>query len=429
MIAGKYKVVLALACGLIAVCGCADNKPDLAKNSGAVGAGPRVHYYYDALGRLIQAASSDGNGVQYGYDAVGNITAIRRLAADALSVVDFAPRAGPVGSTVTVYGSGFDATAAENVVTFNGTPAVVNAATETTLIVNVPDGATSGKITISNSRGSATSTTDYVVSGTSSTPTISGFTPIVGTLGTLVTLTGSNFDTHAEDDKVTMAGQFAVVVRDAGSPTATQLKVNVPSATASGKIEITTPFGSAISASEFFAVPVTVNPADVEFTGRLTTNDPALTMTTTTNGKKAALLFDAQAGQRLHLVTTGGTFTSAFPVDVYGTSGTKIETLSLTNNGVADFSAPVSSDGTYVAIVRPSSSDKGTLQIRLVADVTGPIAMDGSTALNLTAGQNARFSFTGEAGTGYGLAITGLSFTPSPKPCWKRSSSPGISTS
>lgn len=75
---------LALLCALAMVSGCADSTdPDL--RAAAVGTGARIHYYYDALGRLIQAASTDGTGVQYSYDPVGNIMSSRRLAATTLN--------------------------------------------------------------------------------------------------------------------------------------------------------------------------------------------------------------------------------------------------------------------------------------------------------------------------------------------------------
>src|SRR5215813_2439022 len=112
-----------LACGMATITGCAEDRR--AKGSSELGGGPTVRYDYDALGRLVQATAPDGNGVHYSYDAVGNITAIRRLAIDTLGVIDFAPHAGAVGSTVTVFGSGFDATAADNVVAFNGATAAV----------------------------------------------------------------------------------------------------------------------------------------------------------------------------------------------------------------------------------------------------------------------------------------------------------------
>jgi YD repeat-containing protein len=98
----------------------------------------QVRYQYDTLGRLIQAVAPDGASVQYSYDAAGNITAVRRVAAGTLSLIDFSPKAGPAGSTVTLVGSGFDAAATGNAVSFNGTAATVTAASAHTLTVIVP---------------------------------------------------------------------------------------------------------------------------------------------------------------------------------------------------------------------------------------------------------------------------------------------------
>lgn len=286
MTADKYRVVLALAGALMIVQGCSGDEQLGAKSASDLGTPGRIRYSYDALGRLVQAAAADGTGVQYSYDPVGNITAIRRLAAGALSVVDFAPRTGPIGGAVTIYGSGFDPDAAANAVTFNGAAAVVGSATETKLTVAVPDGATSGKIAVSNTLGSATSATDFVVSGVSSAPVIVGFTPSVAAVGTQVTVSGANFQSDVRDDNVEIGGETAQVVADASGPTQTQLKFIVPSATASGPIALTTPFGRAVSTTEFVAVPSTVNAGDVEFSGHLSVNGPPVTVTTTGPGKR-----------------------------------------------------------------------------------------------------------------------------------------------
>lgn len=67
-----------------------------------------------------------------------------RRTAPTLSV---SPAGGRPGTTVTLTGTGFDAeTPTNNVVTFNGVPAVVTAATRTQLTVTAPAGATSGDV-------------------------------------------------------------------------------------------------------------------------------------------------------------------------------------------------------------------------------------------------------------------------------------------
>lgn len=92
-------------------------------------------------------------------------TAPRRSPASAVltvvsgvSITGIAPAGGGVGTVVTIGGSGFDAQAGANAVTFSGgAAATVTHAGATQLTVLVPAGAVSGPITVSNSRGSAQS--------------------------------------------------------------------------------------------------------------------------------------------------------------------------------------------------------------------------------------------------------------------------------
>lgn len=409
----RCNVAFAFAAVLIASSACAPRDQDATLTSSTSGATPKVRYAYDPLGRLVQAATSDGTGVQYSYDAVGNITSIRRLASGTLNIIDFVPPGGGIGSTVAVYGGGFSATASEDVVAFNGTAATITSATPTALTVRVPAGATTGKITVTTSQGSATSSADYMVLSSSVAPGIASFAPAFGTQGAVISVTGVNFQTNVVDNNVSVGGHLARVVKDASSPTGTLVKFTVPSSSASGRIEVTTPFGSALSSDEFFAVPAGVAPADLEVGGRVTVGGPPRALTTTTAGKKLLLVFDAVAGQRLHLIATGGTFATGFSADVYGPTGPKLQMLPMTNNSVGDFTAPVVASGLYTIVVNPSATDKGTVQLGIAADVVGALALDGTTNVSLTRGQNGRFSFAAQANTGYGLAVTGLAFTPS----------------
>src|SRR5687768_12330120 len=62
---------------------------------------------------------------------------------NAPTITLFSPLNGTVGTAVTITGTNFDSTAANNTVAFNGTTAAVVSATSTELIANVPVGATS----------------------------------------------------------------------------------------------------------------------------------------------------------------------------------------------------------------------------------------------------------------------------------------------
>jgi hypothetical protein len=70
-----------------------------------------IRYVYDELGRLravIDPSQTDGTAI-YGYDAVGNITSITRQPASQVAIIEFRPKRGPVGTTVTLQGTGFSA--------------------------------------------------------------------------------------------------------------------------------------------------------------------------------------------------------------------------------------------------------------------------------------------------------------------------------
>ncbi len=76
---------------------------------------------------------------------IGNL-----LSAQVPSITSFAPTSGPIGSTVTITGTNFNTTAANNVVYFGPVKATVSAATATTLTVTVPVGTNYQPISVLN---------------------------------------------------------------------------------------------------------------------------------------------------------------------------------------------------------------------------------------------------------------------------------------
>ena len=73
-----------------------------------------------ALVAFAGLASAAGNVVELTYDAAGNITQIRRQPNGSFGITSFDPTSGAIGAAVTIYGSGFSATPANNTVKFNG---------------------------------------------------------------------------------------------------------------------------------------------------------------------------------------------------------------------------------------------------------------------------------------------------------------------
>ena len=81
--------------------------------------------------------------------------------AGAPTITSFSPGSGAVGWTVTLMGTNFTGTTG---VSFNGTPATTFWATsDTQLNVKVPSGATSGPITVTNTTGTASSSSSLAV--------------------------------------------------------------------------------------------------------------------------------------------------------------------------------------------------------------------------------------------------------------------------
>jgi YD repeat-containing protein len=130
--------------------------------------GAATRYVYDEDGRLQAVVAPTGEAAVYEYDPAGNITAVRRLAADALALFSFAPRAGIYGDLVTFVGVGLGAGVVE--VSFNGAAARVVGATPTSVGAPVPQGATTGPVTIRTGAGAVTTSTPFTVRGIRVTP-------------------------------------------------------------------------------------------------------------------------------------------------------------------------------------------------------------------------------------------------------------------
>ncbi len=126
-----------------------------------------IRYGYDDLGRLQWVQDQTGDVAIYIYDPVGNILQIIRGTfpdpTAPVGISAFTPQKGGAGTTVTIFGRGFDPSPLQNTVTFNGTPATVTAATPVQLTATVPTGATTGPIAVTALAGTGTSPQAFTV--------------------------------------------------------------------------------------------------------------------------------------------------------------------------------------------------------------------------------------------------------------------------
>ena len=157
------------------------------------------------------------------------------------SIASFSPASGPVGTTVTINGSGFTGTTS---VTFGGANAAFSIGSDSLLTATVPANAISGPIGVTAPGGSTTSSSSFSVAPAAQAPTIGGISPTSGKAGTRVTISGSGF---------TGATSVALAGRAVGFSVSSdaQIVATVPSGAKSGTFRVTTPGGSATSAQSF----------------------------------------------------------------------------------------------------------------------------------------------------------------------------------
>jgi len=157
------------------------------------------------------------------------------------TVSSFTPTSGITGSSVTISGTSF---VPGEVVKFGTkTSTGFTFVSGTQIQATVPNGAVTGKISVTTAAGTGTSASNFTV-----TLSITGFSPASGPTGTVVTITGVGFNSSSA---VKFNGTAASKLVHVSS---TQLKATVPSAATTGPITVTnttTPTGTVRSAATY----------------------------------------------------------------------------------------------------------------------------------------------------------------------------------
>ena len=298
------------------------------------------------------------------------------------SITSLSPTSGPVATSVTITGTNFGASQGTSTVTFNGTNAgTATSWSATSIVIPVPSGATTGNVVVTvgglTSNGSLFTVTVP--------PSITTLSPTSGSVGTSVTIAGTNFGAMQGASTVTFNGTNAGT---ATSWSATSIVIPVPSGTTTGNVVVTVG-GLASNGSAFTA---TVPPS---ITSLSPTSGPMGTSVTITGTSFGA----AQGASTVTFNgTNAGTATSwsATSITVAVPSGATTGNVSVTVGGVASNGVPYA-----VSVVTPTfSPSPGTYSTAQSVTIT-----------TATPGASIRYTIDGSApsatlGTLYSSPIT-----------------------
>lgn len=180
------------------------------------------------------------------------------------TITSIEPVSGRFGDEITITGTNFDPQIEDNLVKLNGVTASIKSASSTSIVITVPDGASTGAIEVS--------VINFNVSGPTFTvlaplPLITNITPLIGEVGESVTIIGENFGANITDNTVSFNGTAAVITNSS----VTSITTSVPEGATTGPISITSPGGTVTSNSDFtvltittLTIPLTSNDDDVE---------------------------------------------------------------------------------------------------------------------------------------------------------------------
>ena len=173
-----------------------------------------------------------------------------------------------------------------------------------------------------------------------------------------------------------------------------------------------TVYGMAVSSADFFVPPPPHTSADIEVADRMAIGQ-SKTVVIAAAGKKALILFDGSAGQRISLSLSAVTVAGG-TVSIIAPNGNEFAWSSISTGGSFVDAAVLPSTGTYTIFINPSgTSGSVTLTLNAIQDATATLTIGGPavTVTTTVPGQNARLTFSGTAGQRISLNVTAISST------------------
>ncbi len=256
-------------------------------------------YDYDELGRLITVTENTGQLTVYRYDESGNLLAVEAIDPADLNIIDFTPKAGSVGTTVNIVGTGFSPVLADNDVYINGTSAQVLTASTTSLSIVIPAGATSGLIQVDTPMDTAYSSDPLSVEADSGLPVIISVSSDCIAAGQTLTIDGFYLGDQATT-RVEIGHFLATTTVESNQ----RLSVVAPASSMGGKIKVVTSIGS-VESEQAVAIMTSSSLCNSFDSSRWIDIDAPLVHPGVPSGKKAYWFFRGESDQWLSLQVSG----------------------------------------------------------------------------------------------------------------------------
>jgi hypothetical protein len=290
--------------------------------------------------------------------------------AAAPTMTSFAPAVGDPGGTITITGTGFTDPAS---VSFNGhdSPSVtVSSATQIT--ATVPDGATTGAISVTDAGGTGASSTDFTIRA------ITSFSPTAVAPGTNVAINGVGFsDATAVAFGGTDAQSFTVV-SDA------TITAKVAAGTTTGPVSVTGPGGGATSSAVTYMPPTIsgFSPASASTHATVTVTGTNFTGATAVTLDRTGVPFSVTSNTRLTFTVPPGATSGAIQVTAPGGSDTSSSSFTvLTSPTISGFSP--ASAGAHATVTVTGTNFTGATAVTLDGAAV-PFSVTSDTRLSLT---------------------------------------------
>jgi hypothetical protein len=170
-------------------------------------------------------------------------TTILSLGTPPPAITSLTPGTGAVKTSVVIAGSNFRTTQLGSKVTFNGVTSTPTAWSATSITAPVPTGATSGPVVVTVG-GQASNGAAFTVTPA---PNIAALAPNAGAIGSIITISGSNFGPTQGSGNV----KFGTLAATVSSWSATSIVATVPSGATTGSVVVTAAGGVASNGVTF----------------------------------------------------------------------------------------------------------------------------------------------------------------------------------